>query len=127
MRFVGRVWRPPSEGRSLLVQATIGCSWNQCAYCDMYTDKPKFSVRPLTETLQDLRNAGAWARDTPARVEKLFVTDGDAMALPMDAWEPILETARDEFPELQRYPPPPPYGLVQAAAGVVLFWENDPR
>ena len=25
----------PSEADALIVQATIGCSWNHCTYCDM--------------------------------------------------------------------------------------------
>lgn len=104
MRMVGKVFRPPSEGRSLLLQGTIGCSWNQCAYCDMYSDKPKFRIRDIHEALADLRNAGEWARRDPTarRVEKLFVTDGDAFSMPLTHWEPILSTAAEEFPDLRQ-------------------------
>jgi radical SAM superfamily enzyme YgiQ (UPF0313 family) len=44
MRYEGKLYRPPSEADAYIVQATIGCSWNHCTYCDMYRDKA-FRVR----------------------------------------------------------------------------------
>ena len=98
MRYEGRLYRPPSEADALILQATIGCSWNHCTYCDMYRDKT-FRVRPLAQTLEDIERAGAAVGDD---VEKLFVADGDALVLPMDHWLPILEHARRVFPRLRR-------------------------
>lgn len=98
MRYEGRLYRPPSEADALIVQATIGCSWNHCTYCDMYRDKT-FRVRALEETLEDLDRAGAAAGDD---VEKVFVADGDALILELDHWLPILERARRVFPRLRR-------------------------
>ncbi|MEZ4400122.1 MAG: radical SAM protein [Kofleriaceae bacterium] len=99
MRYVGKIYRPPSEADALIVQATIGCSWNHCTYCDMYRDKPRFRVRPLDETLTDLRAAGAQVGN---QVDKVFVADGDALVLPMDHWDAILATCRAQFPRLRR-------------------------
>ncbi|MBX3229466.1 MAG: radical SAM protein [Labilithrix sp.] len=98
MRYEGRLYRPPSEADALIVQATIGCSWNHCTYCDMYRDKT-FRVRALEETLEDIGRAGAAAGD---QVEKLFVADGDALVLDVDHWLAILERARAAFPRLRR-------------------------
>jgi radical SAM superfamily enzyme YgiQ (UPF0313 family) len=98
MRYEGRLYRPPSEADAYIVQATIGCSWNHCTYCDMYRDK-SFRVRELGETLADLDAA---ASKFGPRVEKVFVADGDALVLPMDHWRPILERARALFPRLRR-------------------------
>ena len=94
VRYEGRLYRPPSEADSLILQATIGCSWNHCTYCDMYRDK-QFRLRPLAESLADLDGA-------PPYVEKLFVADGDALVMPMDYWRPILERAQKRFPNLRR-------------------------
>ena len=99
MRYVGKVYRPPSEANAYLLQATIGCSWNKCTYCDMYRDKPKFRLRPLNETLEDLKAA---AKKYGSSVEKIFVTDGDALCMPMDYWLPILKFSSKNFPRLRR-------------------------
>jgi radical SAM superfamily enzyme YgiQ (UPF0313 family) len=97
MRYEGKLYRPPSEADSLILQATIGCSWNHCTYCDMYRDKT-FRVRSVAESLEDLDRASAHADE----VTKLFVADGDALAMPMEHWLPILERARALFPRLRR-------------------------
>lgn len=98
MRYVGRIFRPPSEADALIVQATIGCSWNHCTYCDMYRDK-SFAVRPLAETLEDIDRAAEAVGDD---VEKLFVADGDALVMDTRDWLAILERARRVFPRLRR-------------------------
>lgn len=98
MRYEGKLYRPPSEADALIVQATVGCSWNHCTYCDMYREKT-FRVRDLRETLEDLEIASAAFGD---EVEKLFVADGDALVMPLDHWLPILEHARRLFPRLRR-------------------------
>jgi len=67
VRYVGKLYRPPSEADALILQATIGCSWNHCTYCDMYRDKT-FRVRDLAESLADLEAAADSFGD---RVEKL--------------------------------------------------------
>lgn len=98
MRYEGRIYRPPSEADAYILQATIGCSWNHCTYCDMYRDK-EFRVRELGETLEDLDEAAEAAGD---RIEKLFVADGDALIMDLDHWRPILERAREKLPRLRR-------------------------
>ncbi len=98
MRYVGTVYRPPSEANSFLLQATIGCSWNHCTYCAMYGGK-QFRVRPLAETLEDIAEAG---RSFGDQVHKAFVMDGDALAMGMDDWEPILTALAETFPRLRR-------------------------
>jgi radical SAM superfamily enzyme YgiQ (UPF0313 family) len=98
MRYEGKLYRPPSEADAYILQATIGCSWNHCTYCDMYRDKT-FRLRELADTLADLDVAGRVHGDA---VEKLFVADGDALILPMDHWRAILERACRVFPRLRR-------------------------
>jgi len=98
MRYVPPLYRPPSEANSYILQATIGCSWNKCVYCDMYRSK-EFRVRELDESLRDLHEA---ARVAGHAVDKIFVADGDALVLAMDHWRPILRAARAGFPRLRQ-------------------------
>ncbi len=97
-RYEGRIFRPPSEADALIVQATLGCSWNHCTYCDMYRDK-EFSLRPLDAVIEDLEGI---PHELRPRIEKLFVADGDALVMEMDRWVPILEKAHALYPNLRR-------------------------
>jgi radical SAM superfamily enzyme YgiQ (UPF0313 family) len=98
MRYEGDIYRPPSEAHSFILQATVGCSWNACTYCDMYRAK-RFRVRELSETLEDIQEARRLFGD---RVDKVFVADGDALVLGMEHWNAILKACREAFPRLRR-------------------------
>ena len=98
VHYVGKIYRPPSEANAYILQATIGCSWNNCTYCQMYRGKD-FSVKPLEESLADIRLAGA---THGPYVEKVFVADGDALIMDMDSWAAILAACREAFPRLRR-------------------------
>ena len=97
MRYEGDIYRPPSEAYSLLVQVTIGCTHNKCTFCKMFKDK-KFRIRKLDKVLEDL----AWARKRYRRVERIFLCDGDALALSNNRLMPILEYISENFPECER-------------------------
>ncbi len=97
MHYSGAVYRPPSEARSLIVQCTLGCSHNKCAFCTMYKDK-KFSINPIEQVLSDLDEARAYGR----YIEKIFLADGDALILPMDYLLTVLDYIRDHFPTCKR-------------------------
>ncbi|MDR1649274.1 MAG: radical SAM protein [Synergistaceae bacterium] len=96
MIYEGDVYRPPSEAESLLVQVTIGCSWNKCTFCDMYKNK-KYRIRSLSEIMADLREMERYR----GRFRRIFLCDGDALALPTPALEEILKEIRRLFPELE--------------------------
>ncbi len=97
MKYEGRLWRPPSEARSLILQATIGCSHNLCTYCGMYRDK-EYRVRDLEGILGDIEEA---ARSEPM-IRKVFVADGDALAMETGQWLEILRSLRERMPQLRR-------------------------
>ena len=97
MHYSGAVYRPPSEAYSLIVQVTVGCSHNKCAFCNMYKAK-QFSITPIAQVMEDLR----WARSKYDRIERIFLADGDALILPTEHLLGILDFIREEIPECER-------------------------
>jgi len=91
------VFRPPSEARSLILQLTVGCSWNKCTYCAMYRGK-NYRVRSVDEVVAEIQAAAANA----AGVQRVFLADGDALAAPMEALEPVLVEIRERLPSVTR-------------------------
>ena len=97
MRYLGDVYRPPSEARSLIVQVTYGCSHNTCAFCSMYKAK-RFALRPLDEILEDFHSA----RQVYPHVRRIFLADGDALVRKAEELYTVLDTISSLFPECER-------------------------
>lgn len=91
------VYRPPSEAESLIFQVTLGCSHNRCAFCTMYRGK-RFKVRAEEDVLSEIR----WASQQYPGERRIFLADGDAMALQTPRLERILLALREAFPRLER-------------------------
>ena len=91
------LFRPPSEGNNLIIQATLGCSFNQCSFCAMYRSK-HYVERPLADVIADIRRAAA---DWPD-AHRIFLADGDALALPTEHLLAILRELAATFPRLTR-------------------------
>ena len=91
------VWRPPSEANSLILQVTLGCSFNRCSFCSMYRTK-EFRVRELVDVLDeiDLMAVGA------PHIRRVFLADGDALVAPTDHLIQVLDRLYARFPDLQR-------------------------
>lgn len=91
------LWRPPSEGDNLIIQATLGCRYNQCSFCSMYKVK-RYQARPLEEVFQDIDEAAAeWPE-----AHRVFLADGDAYTLPTETLLALCGRLRERFPNLQR-------------------------
>ena len=88
------VYRPPGEWRSYIVQATIGCSHNGCTFCGMYKGK-KYRVRPLQDIIGDIRETAFFFN----HFEKVFICDGDAIAMDTDDLLKIIKEIKRDFPK----------------------------
>ena len=97
MKYEGRIIRPPSEARSLLLQATVGCSHNRCTFCAAYKQK-RFRIKTSEEIEEDIREAGTTLRS----VERVFLCDGDALIIPQRRLLDILQSIRKNIHGVQR-------------------------
>ncbi|PLX42071.1 MAG: radical SAM protein [Hyphomicrobiales bacterium] len=91
------LYRPPSEGRNLIIQATLGCSFNRCTFCSMYKSKT-YQARPLGKVKAEIDRAAA--RFPGAG--RVFLADGDALALPGEHLEALLIHLAARLPGLTR-------------------------
>jgi len=102
MDHVGRIYRPPSEAQSLLLQVSLGCSHNGCTYCAMYDDPgQRFRIKPWETVAADIDEAAALAA-AGARISRVFLCDGDALILPTTHLERILLRLRERVPAVRR-------------------------
>ena len=97
MRYEGSIYRPPGEWKSYLLQVTVGCSHNACTFCGMYKDK-RYRVRSLEEILEDIAMAKAVYGD----VNRVFLCDGDAVAMDTGELLAVVERLYQTFPSLER-------------------------
>jgi radical SAM superfamily enzyme YgiQ (UPF0313 family) len=80
------------------VQVTYGCSNDTCDFCGTYLDKP-FGVRPFEEVVDDVIGLPSSVR---GRVRRVFLADGDALALSPRKLHDILDLLHRALPDLER-------------------------
>jgi len=97
MDYVEPLFRPPSEAHSLLLQISIGCSHNRCAFCAMYSNK-RFSIKPLETVFADIDEATTRRHNW----RRVFLMDGDALMLKTDHLLAILQRIREKMPYVER-------------------------
>jgi radical SAM superfamily enzyme YgiQ (UPF0313 family) len=91
------LFRPPSEARSVIIQVTLGCSWNKCSFCEMYTSK-RFKARNEEDIFKDIDAFLPYAD----HVQKVFLADGDPLVLSNARLLPILNKLNSSFPNIRR-------------------------
>ena len=91
------LFRPPSEARSLILQITLGCSWNKCSFCEMYTSK-QFKARKEEAVFNDIESFIPYAD----QIRRIFLADGDPLVLSTERLLRILNKLKTTFPNLQR-------------------------
>ena len=99
INYIEPVFRPPSEANSLILQVTNGCSWNNCTFCEMYTQpQKKFKPKSQHDIVEDLKRCA----QSLAAVRRVFLADGDAMALSFERLKGILLAIKEHLPTVSR-------------------------
>ncbi len=92
-----RLFRPPAEGDSLILRVADGCPHNACAFCAMYKGVP-YRVLTPPEMAREVAQAQAeWPE-----AGRIFLADGDVMALPFATLCGLLDELNARFPRLAR-------------------------
>ena len=95
MKYEGMIFRPPSEADSLILQVTVGCSYNRCTFCSAYQGK-RFRIKSFEEIKEDIDEV------SPYRIERVFLADGDALAIPQKDLLRIVSYLREKLRGLER-------------------------
>ncbi|MGB0989702.1 MAG: radical SAM protein [Halarcobacter sp.] len=102
------VYRPPAEANSIIIQVTLGCSYNKCSFCSMYETKT-FETRSLDEIFKDIDSMSIYSDE-----RRVFLADGDALACETSFLVEVLTYLKKSFPKLQRVSSyASPYNLLQ--------------
>jgi radical SAM superfamily enzyme YgiQ (UPF0313 family) len=97
MHYEGACIRPPSEAYSILLQVTVGCSHNKCAFCGTYKDK-RFGIKDDRTILGDILFAARYMK----RQDRVFLMDGDALIIPQKRLMWILDRIKEHLPWVRR-------------------------
>jgi len=97
MDYVGNVIRPPSEADSIILQVTVGCSHNRCAFCGTYRGEP-FRLKDEKTVAADLEFAATHCR----RQKRVFLADGDVLSLPQARLVALLSLIREKLSWVKR-------------------------
>jgi radical SAM superfamily enzyme YgiQ (UPF0313 family) len=90
-------FRPPAEADSVIICIATGCPWNACTFCAMYK-----GVRYQALALDDCRRAIRRAARRQPDAARVFLADGDVMALPFATLQAVLDELNSAFPRLAR-------------------------
>lgn len=87
---------PPDQYLSVVLQATEGCSYNECSFCTFYRDRafqikspPEFSTH--VAQVRSFLGRGLFIRRT------IFLADANAIVIPQARLLPLLECVNESF------------------------------
>jgi len=91
------IYRPPSEADSLILQVTVGCSYNRCTFCGAFQGK-SFRIKSFDEVRGDIDAVSSYGE----RIRRIFLADGDALVIPQNKLLRILGYLRSKIRGLER-------------------------
>jgi len=95
MKYEGMIFRPPSEADSLILQVTVGCSYNRCTFCGAYRGK-RFRIKSFDEIKEDVDELSRY------NIRRVFLADGDALSIPQKELLQLLSYLKARATGLER-------------------------
>lgn len=96
MHYDGPIYRPPPEKDTPLLQVTVGCSYNKCAFCTMYRNT-QFHMSPESEIIEDLLELSPY-RDG---IRRIFLLNGDPFVLSAEKLLRISKLVHQYLPKVE--------------------------
>jgi radical SAM superfamily enzyme YgiQ (UPF0313 family) len=88
---------PPDQYYSLVLQATVGCHWNRCTFCDFYR-QVKFHIKTPEEFRTHMRSVKAFLGKGIRLRKSIFLGDANALVTPQEKLLEIFDLIHQEFP-----------------------------
>ena len=92
---------PPDQYLAFYVQATEGCSYNECTFCGLYRDR-RFHAKTASEFRAHTQNIRAFFGDGITLRRSIFLGDANALMAPHARLLDWFDALHDEFAILPR-------------------------
>ena len=90
---------PPDQYMAVVAQATEGCSFNTCTFCDFYRGR-RFRIKSPDEFRVHTRAVRAFLGDSILLRRSIFLGEANALAAPTRRLEAFMQIAREEIGDL---------------------------
>lgn len=87
---------PPDQYMAVLLQATEGCSFNQCTFCRFYENQP-FRIKASDEFRQHTKEVRAFLAQGISSRRTIFLGDANALVAPTDRLIEQLDIVQSIF------------------------------
>jgi radical SAM superfamily enzyme YgiQ (UPF0313 family) len=87
---------PPDQYMAVVLQATEGCSFNTCTFCNFYRDR-RFRIRPAEEFRQHAAAVRGYLGEGLSLRRTIFLGDANALVIPMPRLLPLLDAVHATF------------------------------
>ncbi len=89
---------PPDAYLSVVLQATIGCAWNRCTFCDFYRGE-RYRVRTPEQFRAHAIGVREFLGDSALLRKRVFLGDADVLGIGTRWLTEDLRIAREVFPD----------------------------
>ena len=98
MDYEGRICRGPMERKAFMLPVTVGCPYNRCKFCELFTDLKyrKISMEDIENELKRVRSHGGSPK-------LIYLGDGSAFQLKALELAYIIKLVKEYFPEVSTF------------------------